>query len=117
MAVAFSITASLYKWSSNVLSSTSVTLSGGPNDVWIFQIAGEINQASATSVILTGGAQAKNNFWQPAGGVAIGTTAHFSGVILGQTLIAVKTGATINGRLLAKTAVTLEQNAVTQPAQ
>jgi hypothetical protein len=111
------LTAGLYKWSSNVLISNSVTLSGGPNDVWIFQIAGEINQASATSVILTGGAQAKNIFWQAAGGVAIGTTAHFSGVLLGQTLIAVKTGATINGRLLAQTAVTLEQNAVTQPAQ
>jgi len=107
----------LYKWSSDVLISNSVTLAGGPNDVWIFQIAGEINQASATSVILTGGAQAKNIFWQAAGGVAIGTTAHFSGVLLGQTMIAVKTGASVSGRLLAQTAVTLEQNAVTQPAQ
>lgn len=107
----------LYKWSSNVLISNDVTLSGGPNDVWIFQIAGEINQASATHVILTGGALAKNVFWQAAQGVAIGTTAHFSGVLLGQTMIAVKTGASVNGRLLAQTAVTLEQNAVTQPAQ
>jgi hypothetical protein len=106
----------LYKWSSNVLISNSVTLSGGPNDVWIFQIAGEITQASATSVILAGGALPKNVFWQSAGGVAIGTTAHFAGVLLGQTMIAVKTGASVNGRLLAQTAVTLEQNAVTQPA-
>jgi hypothetical protein len=111
------LTPGLYKWSSNVLISDSVTLAGGPNDVWIFQIAGQITQASATSVILAGGAQAKNIFWQAAGGVAIGTTAHFAGVILGQTMIAVKTGATVNGRLLAQTAVTLEQNAVTQPAQ
>jgi hypothetical protein len=111
------LTPGLYKWSSNVLISNSVMLSGGPNDVWIFQIAGQINQASATSVILAGGAQAKNIFWQAAGGVAIGTTAHFAGVLLGQTMIAVKTGATVNGRLLAQTAVTLEQNAVTQPAQ
>jgi hypothetical protein len=107
----------LYKWSSNVLISNSVTLSGGPNDVWIFQIAGQLTQASATSVILAGGALPKNIFWQTAGGVAIGTTASFQGVLLGQTLIAVKTGATVNGRLLAQTAVTLEQNAVTQPAQ
>jgi Ice-binding-like/Bacterial Ig-like domain len=106
----------LYKWSSNVLISTDVTLSGGPNDVWIFQIAGEINQASATHVTLAGGALAKNIFWQAAQGVAIGTTAHFEGVLLGQTMIAVKTGASVNGRLLAQTAVTLEQNAVTQPA-
>lgn len=106
----------LYKWSSNVMISNDVTLSGGPNDVWIFQIAGQIIQASATHVTLAGGALAKNIFWQAAGGVAIGTTAHFEGVLLGQTMIAVKTGASVNGRLLAQTAVTLEQNAVTQPA-
>ena len=107
----------LYKWGTDVLVSTNVTLSGGPNDVWIFQIAGTLTQANATRVILTGGARAKNVFWQVAGAVAIGTTAHFEGVVLAKTLIAVKTGATASGRLLAQTAVTLQQNAVTQPAQ
>jgi len=111
------ITPGLYKWSSNVLISNSVTLSGGPNDVWIFQIAGELTQASATQVILAGGALPKNIFWQVGSSVSMGTTSHFEGVLLGQTLIAVKTGASVNGRLLAQTAVTLEQNAVTQPAQ
>ena len=111
------LTPGLYKWSSNVLISNDVTLSGGPNDVWIFQIAGQITQASATRVSLAGGALAKNIFWQAAGGVAIGTTAHFEGVLLGKTLIAVKTGASVNGRLLAQTAVTLQKNAVTQPAR
>ncbi len=97
--------------------STDVTLSGGPNDVWIFQIAGQISQASATRVTLAGGALAKNIFWQAAGSVSIGTTAHFEGVLLGKTLIAVKTGASVSGRLLAQTAVTLQMNAVTQPAR
>ena len=106
----------LYKWGSGVSISTSVTLSGGPNDVWIFQVAGTLKQASATSVILEGGALAKNIFWQAAGVVSIGTTAHFEGVVLAKTMIAVKTGASANGRLLAQTAVTLEQNAITQPA-
>ena len=105
----------LYKWGTGVLISTDVTLSGGPNDVWIFQIAGTMIQASATRVTLTGGALAKNIFWQPAGAVAIGTTAHFEGVILAKTLIATNTGASVNGRLLAQTAVTLQQNSVTQP--
>ena len=75
----------LYKWSTGVLISTNVTLSGGPDAVWIFQIAGTLTQASATRVILKGGARHKNVFWQTSGGVAIGTTAHFEGVILGKT--------------------------------
>lgn len=107
----------LYKWGTPVSISTDVTLSGGPNDVWIFQIAGTMTQASATRVTLAGGAQAKNIFWQAAGAVAIGTTAHFEGIILAKTMIAVNTGASANGRLLAQTAVTLQQNAITQPAK
>jgi len=105
-----------YKWSTGVLISTDVTLDGGPNDVWIFQIAGGITQASAAKVILTGGALAKNVFWQAAGVVALDTTAHMEGIVLSQTAITLATGATVNGRLLAQTAVTLQMNTVTQPA-
>jgi hypothetical protein len=107
----------LYKWGTGLLISKNVTLSGGPNDVWIFQVAGTLNQASATRVTLAGGARAKNIFWQVAGAVTIGTTAHFEGVVLAKTMIAVNTGATVNGRLLAQTAVTLQMNAVTRPAR
>jgi hypothetical protein len=111
------LTPGLYKWGSGVSISTDVTLSGGPNDVWIFQIAGTLKQASATRVTLAGGAVPKNIFWQAGGVVSIGTTAHFEGVLLAKTMIAVKTGASANSRLLAQTAVTLQQNAITQPAQ
>jgi hypothetical protein len=107
----------LYKWGTGLLISTDVTLSGGPDDVWIFQVAGTLNQASATRVTLAGGALAKNIFWQVAGAVSIGTTAHLEGVVLAKTLIAVNTQASVNGRLLAQTAVTLQMNAVTQPAR
>jgi hypothetical protein len=103
----------LYKWTSNVGISKDVTLAGASNQVWIFQIAGMLNQASATKVILSGGAQAKNVFWQTAGGVIIGTTAHSEGTILTKTKIAMNTGASTNGRLLAQTAVTLQKNVVT----
>ena len=108
--------AGLYKWGTDVSISTNVTLTGGPTDVFIFQIAGGIKQASATRVVLTGGALAKNIFWQSAGVVSIGTTAHFEGVVLAKTMVAVNTGASVNGRLLAQTAVTLQKNTVTQPA-
>ena len=111
------LTPGLYKWGTPLLISTDVTLKGGPNDVWIFQVAGTLNQANGTRVTLAGGALAKNIFWQVADAVTIGTTAHFEGVVLGKTLVAVNTGASANGRLLAQTAVTLQMNAITQPAQ
>ena len=108
----------LYKWGTSVLINSDVTIAGGPNDVWIFQIAGNLTAASAKSVILSGGAQAKNIFWQVAGGVGveIGTTAHVEGIILAQAAITLQTGASLNGRLFAQTAVTLQSNAVTEPA-
>ncbi|HUX89192.1 MAG TPA: ice-binding family protein [Gallionellaceae bacterium] len=107
--------AGTYKWGGGVVIPTDVTLSGGPNDVWIFQIAGGITQASAAKVILAGGALPKNIFWQAADVVSIGTTAQMEGVILAQTAITLKTGATVNGRLLAQSAVTLQSNTVTAP--
>src|SRR5450755_2483372 len=105
----------LYKWGTDVSITTDVTLSGGPNDVWIFQVSGRLKEANAARVTLAGGALAKNIFWQVAGAVTLGTTAHFEGVILAKTMIAVNTGATVNGRLFAQTAVTLQGNAVTEP--
>jgi hypothetical protein len=103
----------LYKWSTGVLIPTSITLAGGPNDVWIFQIAGPLTQASGTTVRLAGGARARNIFWQSAGAVTLGAGAHSEGTILSKTMIALTTGASSNGRLLAQTAVTLQQNRVT----
>jgi Ribonuclease G/E len=49
--------------------------------------------------------------------VTLGTSAHFEGIVLAKTMIAVNTGASVNGRLLAQTAVTLQMNAITQPAR
>ncbi len=109
------LTPGLYKWTSTVIIPTDVTISGGPNDVWIFQVAGTLTMSSAVKITLSGGAQAKNIFWQTAGAVTFGTTSHFEGIILGQTGINLQTGASINGRMLAQTAVTLQMNTVTRP--
>jgi hypothetical protein len=106
--------AGLYKWSNTVTIPGNVTLNGNANDVWIFQIAGGITQASAARVMLTGGALAEHVFWQVAGVVAIGTTAHMEGVVMSATQITMNTGATANGRLLAQTAVTLAGNTIVE---
>lgn len=103
----------LYKWGTGVTIPANVTLSGGPTDVWIFQIAQGLNVASGVNVVLTGGAQAANVFWVVAGQVTIGTTAVVKGNILGQTAIVFNTGASLSGRALAQTAVTLDSNTIT----
>ena len=102
----------LYKWSSAVTIPTNVTLSGNENDVWIFQIAQTLTISSGKQVILSGGARAKNIFWQVAGGTTLGTTSVFNGTILGATAIVLQTGARLNGKALAQTAVTLDASTV-----
>lgn len=109
------LTPGLYKFTSSVVIPTGIVLAGGLDDVWIFQVSGNLDMSPAVRVTLSGGAQAKNIFWQVAGAVTLGTTSHFEGNILGQTGINLKTGASINGRLLAQTAATLQINAVTRP--
>jgi len=106
----------LYKWSTGVLiTNAGITLAGGPNDVWIFQIAGDMIVNNAAIFTLIGGAQAKNVFWQVSGKATFGTTADVKGIILSQTLISMNTGATLSGRALAQTAVTLIANTITAP--
>jgi hypothetical protein len=105
----------LYKWTSAVTIPTDITLSGSDTSIWIFQVSGTLSMSSAVRIHLTGGALAKNIFWQVSEGVTLGTTSHFEGTVLGKTLIAMNTGATINGRLLAQTAATLQTNTVTKP--
>ena len=105
----------LYKWTSALVIPTNITISGGPTDVWIFQVAGTLKMSSGVKIILSGGALAKNIFWQSADAVTLGTTSHFEGTILGKTGINLQTGASINGRMLAQTAVTLQMNTVIKP--
>ncbi len=94
---------------------TTVTLSGSSTDVWVFQITGTLTQAANTQVILTGGALPKNVFWQVSGVVAIEPNAVMQGIILGFDTISMQSGASINGRLLGNTNVTLIANTVTLP--
>ncbi len=105
----------LYKWGTGVSIPSAVTLSGGANEVWIFQIAQNLTVGNAAIVTLAGGAQAKNVFWQVAGSATLGTTSQMKGIILSQTSVVLNTGATLTGRALAQTAVTLSAATVTAP--
>lgn len=109
------ITRGVYAWGTGLLVPTDVTLSGAATDVWIFQIAQDLTVDSGTKVVLAGGALAKNVVWEVAGAVSLGTTSHFEGVVLSQTSITLQTGASIHGRLLAQTAVSIDSSTVVAP--
>ena len=110
------ITPGLHKWSTSVLINTDVWLDaqGDADAIFIFQISGDLTMASSQEVILMGGAQAKNIFWQVEGnaGAVIGTYSHFEGILLTAKKIDVLTGASFNGKLLAQTAVNLQGNTI-----
>ncbi len=91
---------------------------GDPNAVWIFQIVSTLTTASTNSqVILINGANAHNVFWQVGSSATLGTTTTFAGTIMAQASITLTTGATLNGRALARTgAVTMDTNTVNVPA-
>jgi hypothetical protein len=104
-----------YTWGTNLQISGDITLSGGANDTWIFQIAGNLTVGNGAIIYLTGAAQAKNIVWQLSGEATLGTTSQFKGIILSKTAINLQTGATLDGRALAQSGVTLQRNTVTTP--
>ncbi len=103
------LVAGLYNWGSSVTISSNLSISGASNDVWIFQISGDLSLSGGFSVLLSGGAQARNIFWQVAGETTLETASHFEGVILCQTAIIMNTGASMNGKALAQSNVALDK--------
>ena len=111
------LTPGLYKWSSSVLINADFYLCGTPNDVFIFTIAGNINQAANTKLTLLGGVKTSNIFWVVQGAsVDIQAGAVLQGTILAKGGINLITGAKVYGRLLAQTAVTLQMNTIVIPS-
>jgi len=108
----------LYKSQSSLaISSGDLTLDakGDPNAVFIFQIGSALTVTTGRRVILIGGAKAANVFWQVGSSATLGTYSAFKGNILAYASITITTGATLDGRALARVgAVTLDSNAVTK---
>ncbi|MEO6795727.1 MAG: ice-binding family protein [Candidatus Dormibacter sp.] len=93
----------------------TLTLKG--SGVYIFQIGSTLVTASGSRVVLTGGAQPCQIFWQVSSSATIATSTSFVGTIMALTSIAMQTRATLSGRALARNgAVTLDTNRIIRPA-
>ncbi len=79
-----------------------LTLFGGPDDVWVFQMASTLTVAVSGRVILTGGAQARNIFWQVGSSATLGTSSVFKGTIMAYASITMNASSTLDGRALAQ---------------
>lgn len=102
----------VYKWTTSLLINGNITLDGSATDTWIFIISGNVTQAADVSILLSGGAVAENIVWVVAGLVDIGARAHFEGTILCMTSVHLHIGATLYGRILSQTAITLDGNRI-----
>ncbi len=92
----------LYKFTSTCLiTGGHLTLTGSASDVWIFQIASNLDMGNNVQIILAGGARASNIFWQVGTSATVGTYTAFKGTILADQSISFGTGATLDGRALA----------------
>lgn len=100
----------LYKFTGAAsITGSDVTLEGDEDEVWIFQIAADLNVGNGIQVILVGGARAANVFWQVGTSATLGTTTVFKGTILADQSVSLSTGAVLEGRALARiAAVTLD---------
>jgi hypothetical protein len=110
----------LYKSTSTLaISSGDLTLDaqGEGDAVFIFQMASTLTTTAGRRVILTNGAKAANVFWQVGTSATLGTTSAFAGTIMADQAITMETGATLNGRALARiAAVNLDSNMIVTPA-
>jgi len=94
----------------------TLTLNGGANDVFIFQASSTLITGTGSHVLLTGGATECNVFWQVASSATLNAGSAFVGTVMAQITIVAKTGATVSGRLLARTGgVTMDANVITRP--
>jgi len=109
------LVAGVYTSASSLGLSGALTLDaqGDPNAVFVFQAGSALTVGSGSRVRLTGGAQACNVFWKVGSSATIGSAAEFTGNVLALTSITLTTGATLEGRALARNgAVVLDTNTI-----
>jgi hypothetical protein len=110
------LTPGIYTFQVDITITDDITFEGNATDIFILQTTKSVEQSANKNVILSGGVQAKNIFWVIAEKVNVGAGAHMEGILLVKTAATFKTGASLNGRILAQSACTLQMNTITEPS-
>jgi hypothetical protein len=105
----------VYCFTSSAQLTGNLTLAGPANGLWVFQVASALTTGTSAQVILSGGAQAANVFWQIGSSATIGQTTVFQGNIVAAVSITLVQGASLHGRALSKAGVTMDTNIITLP--
>ncbi|MGZ3789818.1 MAG: ice-binding family protein [Bacteriovorax sp.] len=106
----------VYHFSNGATAGTDLSLEGSDTDVWIFQITGNLNVAKDVRINLSGGAQAKNIFWQVSGKVTMEPFSVVAGTVISQLTFEMKQNAQIVGRAVSKNGkILMSQNTITKP--
>jgi hypothetical protein len=107
----------VYCVASSMAVTGTVTLNGPANGVWVFQMGSTLTTGTGANIALTGGALARNVWWQVGSSATLGTGTTFRGNILSLQSITLNDNATMLGRALARNgAVTLgTNNTITLP--
>ncbi len=88
---------------------------GKSKGVWVFQVASTLTTATNSSVVMRKGGRPANVFWQVGSGATLGTGTAFIGNILAYSSITMNTAANLQGRALARQAVTMDNNNMRVP--
>jgi hypothetical protein len=110
------LTPGVYTFVTDLTIALDITFSGGPEDIFIIQVNGNLVLAANKNVSLVGGALAVNIYWQVMGNVKVMAGAHMKGILLAKTNIVFVTGSSLSGRALAQTACTLQKATITERA-
>jgi hypothetical protein len=106
----------VYTFTGGVTIPSDITFEGGPDDIFIMQIATTLKQAANTRVHLSGCAQAKNIFWRVSTTVAIGVGASMQGILLAFERVDFSSGSSLVGSVLSQKAVNLDRATITHVA-
>jgi hypothetical protein len=107
----------VYHWNGAVTVPLDVKLDGSADDVWIFQVAGDLTIADGVQVRMIGDPPVPRHvFWQVSGQATLGSGAHLEGVVLAGQAVALRAGASVAGRVLSQGTISADAATVVEPA-